>query len=164
MIATFAGEFLLLRRTRPVGFWQSVTGSLEPGENPRQAARRELWEETGLSLPEAALLDLNHKERFPILPAWRDPLQAWWLPGIWMVLFGCAAHAAGFFLHRGIKLLGWIFGVLGAALLLYVNARSHAAGLPSLRLAHLVMGATFGGLHLVYAAYLATTERKLPLA
>ncbi|MGB8146224.1 MAG: dihydroneopterin triphosphate diphosphatase [Chromatiaceae bacterium] len=72
VIATFAGEFLLLRRTRPVGFWQSVTGSLEPGENPRQAARRELWEETGLSLPEAALLDLNHKERFPILPAWRE--------------------------------------------------------------------------------------------
>ena len=72
VIATLAGEFLLLRRTRPVGFWQSVTGSLEPGENPRQAARRELWEETGLSLPEAALLDLNHQERFPILPAWRE--------------------------------------------------------------------------------------------
>ena len=99
-----------------------------------------------------------------IVPAWRDPLHAWWLPGIWMVLFGCAAHAAGFFLHRGIKLLGWIFGALGAALLLYVNARLHAAGLPSLRLAHAVMGVTFGGLHLLYAASLASTERKLPLA
>jgi len=72
VIATVAGEFLLLRRTRPAGFWQSVTGSLEPWESPRQAARRELWEETGLSLPEAALLDLRHRERFPILPAWRD--------------------------------------------------------------------------------------------
>ncbi len=72
VIATFASEFLLLRRTRPADFWQSVTGSLEPGEGPRQAARRELWEETGLSVPEAALLDLHHRERFPILPAWRN--------------------------------------------------------------------------------------------
>ncbi len=72
VIATLAGEFLLLRRTRPADFWQSVTGSLESWESPRQAARRELWEETGLSVPEAALLDLNHRERFPILPAWRD--------------------------------------------------------------------------------------------
>lgn len=99
-----------------------------------------------------------------VVPAWRDPLQAWWLPGIWMVFFGCAIHSAGFFLHRGIKLLGWVFGLLGAALLVYVNSRLHAAGLPSLRLAHLVMGGAFGGLHLVYAAYLAATERKLPLA
>lgn len=95
-------------------------------------------------------------------PAWRDPLQAWWLPGVWMILFGCALHAAGFFLLRGIKVLGWAFGLLGALLLVYVNARSHAAGLPSLRLAHLVMGATFGGLHLAYAAYLAATERRPP--
>lgn len=96
-----------------------------------------------------------------VAPAWRDPLHAWWLPGVWMVLFGCSIHAAGFFLHRGIKLLGWVFALAGCVLLLYVNARSHAAGLPSLRLAHWVMGATFGGLHLLYAGYLAATERKL---
>ncbi len=72
IIATRSGDFLLLRRTQPAGFWQSVTGSLEPGETPRQAAWRELREETGLSVPTAALLDLRHRERFPILPAWRD--------------------------------------------------------------------------------------------
>lgn len=94
------------------------------------------------------------------VPAWRDPLHAWWLPGIWLVLYGCATHAAGFFMPRGMKLFGWILGLLGVALLLFVNARSHAAGLPSLRLAHLVMGAIFGGSHIAYGLYLAATETR----
>lgn len=71
ILATRKGEFLLLRRVHPPGFWQSVTGSLEPGETPRQAAGRELREETGLNMPDRALIDLHHRERFPILPAWR---------------------------------------------------------------------------------------------
>lgn len=94
------------------------------------------------------------------LPAWREPLHAWWLPGVWMMLFGCATHAAGFFMPRGMKIFGWTFALLGAVLLLYVNARAHAAGMPSLRLAHVVMGIAFGGLHLAYAAYLAATDTK----
>ena len=47
VIATLGGEFLMLERAQPAGFWQSVTGSLEPGESPRQAAGRELREEIG---------------------------------------------------------------------------------------------------------------------
>ncbi len=43
-------EFLLLRRLESRrGFWQGVTGGVEPGEALAQAARRELLEETGLS-------------------------------------------------------------------------------------------------------------------
>ncbi len=95
-----------------------------------------------------------------VVPAWRDPLHAWWLPGIWLVLYGCATHAAGFFMRRGMKLFGWILGLSGAALLVYVNSRSHAAGLPSLRLAHLLMGALFGGAHIAFGLYLAATESK----
>jgi dATP pyrophosphohydrolase len=66
-----AGEFLLLRRTRPRDFWQSVTGSLRVGESPHHAALRELGEETGLKVSPSALFDLQRTERFPILPAWR---------------------------------------------------------------------------------------------
>lgn len=99
-----------------------------------------------------------------VLPAWRDPLQVWWLPGVWMLLFGCAVHAAAFFMPRGMKLLAWIFALVGAVLLFYVNARTHAAGLPSLRLAHLVMGGVFGGLHLAFGLYLLTTEKRPSLA
>lgn len=70
LVCTRAGEVLLLERTQPPGYWQSVTGSLRWGESPLQAARRELREETGL-LAGAALRDLRGGERFPIVPPWR---------------------------------------------------------------------------------------------
>lgn len=70
VVYTLAGEVLLLNRTRPQGFWQSVTGSLKWGEQVRQAAERELLEETGLQA-NGHLIDARHTERFSILPAWR---------------------------------------------------------------------------------------------
>jgi 8-oxo-dGTP pyrophosphatase MutT (NUDIX family) len=42
-----AGEILLVRHRR-LGTWLPVGGEVEPGETPLEAARRELWEETGL--------------------------------------------------------------------------------------------------------------------
>jgi dATP pyrophosphohydrolase len=68
--ATDAGA-LLLRRSQPFAFWQSVTGSLEPGETPLLAARRELEEETGLR-DEGELVDAGICRQFVIDPRWRD--------------------------------------------------------------------------------------------
>ncbi|MBK1674281.1 dihydroneopterin triphosphate diphosphatase [Ectothiorhodospira shaposhnikovii] len=64
------GQVLMLRRRQPDDFWQSVTGSLEWGETPVQAACRELQEETGLSAD--GLKDHRHQVRFPIVPPWRS--------------------------------------------------------------------------------------------
>ncbi len=65
-----AGEVLLLNRTHPQGFWQSVTGSLEWGELPQQAAARELFEETGIQTRH--LKDCNKQHCFAIRPEWRE--------------------------------------------------------------------------------------------
>jgi dihydroneopterin triphosphate diphosphatase len=67
VIYTDDGEFLLLERRRPAGFWQSVTGSLEWGELADAAARRELVEETGIA--QGVLVNLQWTQVYEILPA-----------------------------------------------------------------------------------------------
>ncbi|MGF1527079.1 MAG: dihydroneopterin triphosphate diphosphatase [Candidatus Competibacterales bacterium] len=62
---------LLLRRTHPPGFWQSVTGSMGWDEgDPLLTARRELLEETGID--GAAIVDCGVENRFAIRPPWRS--------------------------------------------------------------------------------------------
>jgi dihydroneopterin triphosphate diphosphatase len=67
VIYTAGGEFLLLERRKPPGFWQSVTGSLEWGETADSAARRELLEETGIT--RGLLVNLQWIQVYEILPA-----------------------------------------------------------------------------------------------
>lgn len=61
-------QVLLLERSYPEGYWQSVTGGLEWNEQPADCARRELMEETGI---DATPLDTGVVNRFEILPEWR---------------------------------------------------------------------------------------------
>src|SRR5277367_5630903 len=67
VIYTQGGEFLLLERRRPPGFWQSVTGSMEWGERADVAARREVIEETGIT--QGVLVNLQWTQVYEILPA-----------------------------------------------------------------------------------------------
>jgi dATP pyrophosphohydrolase len=67
VIHTQGGEYLLLERRRPPAFWQSVTGSLEWGEDADAAARREVLEETGIT--EGVLVNLQWTQVYEILPA-----------------------------------------------------------------------------------------------
>ena len=71
VVYTAERSVLLMERSQPQGFWQSVTGSLEWGESPRQAAERELFEETGIRAS-GRLIDCHHTERFPIIYPWRQ--------------------------------------------------------------------------------------------
>ena len=61
------GEFLLMERCRPAGFWQSVTGSLEWEEMADAAARREVVEETGITA--GFLCNLQWTQGYEVLPA-----------------------------------------------------------------------------------------------
>jgi dihydroneopterin triphosphate diphosphatase len=67
VLYTAAGEFLLLERRKPPGFWQSVTGSLEWGETADACARRELIEETGIT--QGVLVNLQWTKVYDVLPA-----------------------------------------------------------------------------------------------
>jgi len=63
-------DILLLERTG-TGFWQSVTGSREPDDpDPEATARRELLEETGLSV--GTLADWRQTNRYEIWAQWRS--------------------------------------------------------------------------------------------
>ena len=60
-------EILVMLRQPDQGlWWSSVTGMLEPGENPEDAAHRELFEETGLS---GTLHSLDFSHTFWVDPA-----------------------------------------------------------------------------------------------
>ena len=66
-------QYLLLRRVASHGaFWQSVTGSLEGDETHRQAAAREVLEETGISCRGDDLIELGVVNTFEIAPQWRN--------------------------------------------------------------------------------------------
>jgi hypothetical protein len=78
------------------------------------------------------------------------------LPLAWVVLYGCAFHAAGFFMPRGMRLFGWAFVLGGCAGLLFaIQPWSDR-----LDYAHGIMGFFFGALHLAYGVYLYFTEQR----
>ena len=63
---------LLLERADYPGYWQSVTGSQEPGETLEQTAIRELREETGIDARAyGGLVDWGLSNEYEIFPRWR---------------------------------------------------------------------------------------------
>ncbi|MBR6877022.1 MAG: dihydroneopterin triphosphate diphosphatase [Neisseriaceae bacterium] len=66
-----SGNVLLLERKDRAGFWQSVTGSLELGETPFQAALREVKEETGIVMLPEKLDDWHYSCQYEIFEHWR---------------------------------------------------------------------------------------------
>ncbi|HXZ97477.1 MAG TPA: dihydroneopterin triphosphate diphosphatase [Burkholderiales bacterium] len=64
-------KVLLLERADHPDFWQSVTGSLNKGETPEQAAIREVKEETRLNARKYPLKDWNMQNQFKIFPEWQ---------------------------------------------------------------------------------------------
>ena len=76
----------------------------------------------------------------------------------WVLLYGCAIHAAGFFAPPRLRVMGWIFIVGGAAGL--VLGRLTLASQLELW-AHVIMGVFFGLLHLSVGVYLYATAKKI---
>ena len=66
-------RILMLQRQDDPDFWQSVTGTIESGETPKNTAIRELWEEVRLDISEnsTALFDCKESIEFEIFPHFR---------------------------------------------------------------------------------------------
>lgn len=72
VVHTPALDVLLMERARRVGYWQSVTGSLDWAEEPLvDAALREVREETGIAALRPALKAWNVTYTFEIYAHWR---------------------------------------------------------------------------------------------
>ncbi len=81
---------------------------------------------------------------------------AWVAASLWVILYGCALNAAGFFTSRGLALFGRILVLIGCGLLL---ATPIVPGdVPEA--AHLAMGSIFGFGQTAHGLYLYFTERK----
>ena len=81
------------------------------------------------------------------------------LVALWMILYGGALHAAGFFMRRGLKLLGCAY-VLGGLGVLAVHLIASHPPLDNSN-AHWLMGAAFGLGNLLYGFYLKMTVQPL---
>jgi dATP pyrophosphohydrolase len=65
-------DVLLIERADAPGYWQSVTGSQEPGETLVATATRELREETGIDAAEyGGVEDWRTTNVYDIFPRWR---------------------------------------------------------------------------------------------
>jgi len=84
---------------------------------------------------------------------WRAGLLAMF----WVIVYGCAIHAAGFFMPRGMKLFGWLFVIGGCAI---VFASQSWPELRAAEAGHYIMGGFFGLAHLAYGVYLYFTEKR----
>lgn len=72
VIHTAALEILLLERAARPGYWQSVTGSIDRIDEPLEdAARREVFEETGIHAAPERFVRWNLMRTFEIYPQWR---------------------------------------------------------------------------------------------
>lgn len=72
VIHTPALEILLIERAARPGYWQSVTGSIDRLDEPlEEAARREVFEETGIDAAPDRFVCWNLRRTFEIYPHWR---------------------------------------------------------------------------------------------
>jgi hypothetical protein len=143
--AALTGAFLLVRRQalkNAEPFWSP------PTKRVTQAILPPLFIGTFIGLLWAAVFAQTNDSSEQIIPV-----------TLWIVLYGCALHSAGFVISRGFRLFAWIFIIVGGLLPFGLASLFYSTNFPW-DSPHLLMGSTFGGLHLAYGIYLYFTENR----
>jgi hypothetical protein len=149
-LVALAGSFLLVRRQAlkdAEPFWSPPTRRVTQAFLPPLIAGFMVSVAIALRLGATQEIELQNLDR---------TISMLWLPLGWVVLYGCALHAAGFFMPRGVKLLGWAFVLAGIVLFEF----GVPTGLSHTDYAYTIMGFFFGMMHLAYGAYLYLTEKR----
>ena len=166
LAASAAAVFLDLSTARAVaGYWMivSVVGLLEAFFLIRRQslkAAEPYWSPPMRRVSQAILpaLFAGFMAGFPFLIIDSNRLPSLLLLApVWIVLYGCALHSAGFFMPRGVKIFGWGFILGGCASgLIAVSLESPQPVV----FCNWLMGVWFGGAHLAYGVYLTFTEKS----
>ena len=140
-----AGSFLLVRR-------QALKDSEPFWSPPTRRVAQALFPPFSAGFLVAAVIFVNSN---PGAEPVTSGLGTLFLPIGWVVIYGCALHAAGFFTPGGMRKFGWAFVLGGCGLF--------AVGLPdrieAVYYSHGIMGFFFGLLHVAYGGYLYLTEK-----
>ena len=74
IIENGVGEILLVKRSDN-GLWVMPAGSIELEESILDCLKREVWEETGLTVESATPIAINSQPRFSFVTSYGDPYQ-----------------------------------------------------------------------------------------
>ena len=163
VLAAAAGVTLKLDSLRVFGgLWlgtavMAVAGALLIARRQALKDHDPFWSPPTRRVTQALLPPLTAGLLFSVILLVFDVGHARWLFIFPNVLFyGCALHAAGFFMPRGMKLFAWLLIAMGGAALMVIPAVQTE---PSPALDQALMGFFFGVSHLAYGAYLYLTEK-----
>jgi hypothetical protein len=164
-VAAGAGGLAIgIETARPFGAWWlgaavvALAGAFAIARRQAMQDGERFWSPPTLRVAQAILPPLAAGLVLSLAMIAARPEQVFWqfvLPN--MLLYGCAAHAAGFFMPRGMKLFGWL--VIGLSAIAVLAA---AVGwlVPGFTTDHVLMGGLFGLVHLAYGVYLYATEPR----
>ncbi|MDB6123698.1 MAG: hypothetical protein JWQ71_2691 [Pedosphaera sp.] len=165
VVAAIVGWFLPIESVRGfTGYWMGVSLLAIGGDYVlvrRQALKEAepFWSPPTRRVTQAILPSLFVGMLAGVIYMfWVDDEEAMiLLPIIWMLLYGCAIHAAGFFMPRGIRLFAWGFIVLACVLLMGLLLTKEPV---PFKFGHAEMGLFFGVFQLAYGIYLYFTEQR----
>lgn len=164
LLGTIAGIAMQLDEIRAFGrMWLgvalfTVAGAFVIARRQALKDHEPFWSPPTRRVAQALLPPLLAGLLFSLVVLIFNPGHMRWLLVFPNVLFyGCALHAAGFFISRGIQLFAWILILLGCVALLVVPMFQTD---PEPRLDHALMGFFFGVLHLACGGYLYLTEKR----